>query len=147
MYKQIDVSSKPVVYREAKAEGRIKLKRETIKLIKEKKIEKGDPVSLASLSAINAAKLTSQLMILCHPLRIEKVEPEIKIEDNSIVVSVSVSTHEKTGVEMEALTAVSVALLNIWDAVKKYEKDKDGQYPETSIQDIHVVRKVKDSGL
>ncbi len=146
VFKQIDISSKPEIFREATATGRIKLKRSTIELIKEGKLEKGDALSLASMTAIAAAKQTSDIVQLCHPLRIEKTEPSISIGDDWVEVTVRVSATEKTGVEMEALTAVSVALLNIWDIVKSYEKDQNGQYPSTMIEKIMVTKKVKGKG-
>ena len=83
------------------------------------------------------------VVALSHPLRIVKSEPEIKVGADWVEVTVTVAAHEKPGVEMEALTAVSVALLNIWDVVKSHEKDSEGQYPGTSIGPIRVVRKVK----
>jgi len=83
------------------------------------------------------------MLALCHPLQIEHVEVEEKLLRDRIQVTVTVSAHEKTGVEMEALTAVGIALLNIWDVTKAYEKDEDGQYPGTRIEGIRVVKKVK----
>jgi cyclic pyranopterin phosphate synthase len=142
-FHQVDISQKPVVYREAVATGRIKLKRTTIELIRKKKLEKGDAVSLAEVAAISGSKKTPDLLALCHPLRIEEVQPSVKLGDVWVEVTVKVATHEKTGVEMEALTAVSAALLNIWDVTKAYEKDPEGQYPGTAIESIRVVRKVK----
>ncbi len=142
-FKQVDVSKKPVVYREATATGRIHLKKATIELIRKNELEKGDPISLAATTAIIAAKLTPTLVALCHPLRIEKTEPRVKLGEDWVEVSVTVAAHEKTGVEMEALTAVSVALLNVWDVVKAHEKDSKGQYPSTAIGPIRVERKVK----
>ena len=142
-FKQVDISSKPVVYREATATGRIRLKSSTLRLIRGGKLEKGDPLSLANLTGILAAKQTPNLLPLCHPLRIEKTEVRTKVGDDLVEVSVTVSAREKTGVEMEALTAVAVALLNIWDVAKSYEKDERGQYPATAIESIRVVRKVK----
>jgi cyclic pyranopterin phosphate synthase len=143
-FKQVDISKKEVVYREATATGRILLRKQTIERIRRGMVEKGNPLSIATLASVIGAKLTPQLVILCHPLRIERVEPKVSIEDNSLVVNVQVSAHEKTGVEMEALTAVTAALLNIWDVVKQYEKDEKGQYTETKITDIRVVKKVKE---
>jgi len=140
---QVDVSTKPVVYREATATGRIRLRKETISRIRKGSLEKGDPLQLASTMAIVAAKQTPAMVALCHQLKIERVEPRVKVGDDWVEVTVKVSAHEKTGVEMEALTAVSVALLNIWDVVKRYEKDSKGQYPATSIESIRVTKKVK----
>ena len=105
--------------------------------------EKGDPLQLASTMAVVAAKQTPSMVALCHQLKIEKIEPKVKVGGDWVEVTVKVAAHEKTGVEMEALTAVSVALLNVWDVVKAYEKDSKGQYPLTSIESIRVTRKVK----
>ena len=143
----VDVTSKPEVYREATAKGRIKLKPETTKLIREGKVEKGDPLSIAKIAGILAAKNTSSLIPLCHPLPLTNVELNTKIVDDSMVeVEATVKTKAQTGVEMEALTAATMALLTIWDMTKQYEKDALGQYPHTVIQNIRVVRKVKESG-
>lgn len=143
----VDVTSKPEVYREATAKGRIKLKPETTKLIREGKVEKGDPLSIAKIAGILAAKNTSSLIPLCHPLPLTNVELNTKIVDDSMVeVEATVKTRAQTGVEMEALTAATMALLTIWDMTKQYEKDALGQYPHTVIQNIRVVRKVKESG-
>lgn len=140
----VDVTSKPEVYREATAKGKIKLKSETIDLIREGKIEKGSPFDVAKIAGILAAKNTSSLIPLCHPLPLTNVDVDINIVDNSTVeVNATVKTRAQTGVEMEALVAVSVALLTVWDMTKQYEKDKAGQYPSTAIQDIRVVRKIK----
>lgn len=140
----VDVTSKPEVYREATAKGKIKLKSETIDLIREGKIEKGNPFDVAKIAGILAAKNTSSLIPLCHSLPLTNVDVDINIVDNSTVeVNVTVKTRAQTGVEMEALVAVSVALLTVWDMTKQYEKDKAGQYPSTAIQDIRVVRKIK----
>ena len=141
--KQVDISAKPVVYREATAMGRIKLKPSTIRLIRKGKLEKGDPISLAGTAAVLAAKQTPSIVALCHPLKIEETAPSVRIGDEWVEVSVKVAAHEKTGVEMEALTAVAAALLNIWYVVKAYEKASAGQYPTTEIGPIRVVRKVK----
>ncbi len=142
-FKQVDISKKPVVYREATAAGRIRLKPGTIALIRKGALEKGDPLALASTAAILAVKSTPAIVALAHPLKVEWTEPVVKLGKDWVEVTVTVAAHEKTGVEMEALTAVSVALLNIWDVVKAYEKDEGGQYPSTAIESIRVVRKVK----
>ena len=140
----IDVTAKPEVYREATAKGLIKLKPETVKMIKEGRVEKGDPLYMAKIAGILAAKNTSSLIPLCHPLPLTSIELSICIADESTVeVEATVKTRAQTGVEMEALTAVSIALLTVWDMTKQYEKDARGQYPHTVIRDIRVVRKVK----
>ncbi|HLN44510.1 MAG TPA: cyclic pyranopterin monophosphate synthase MoaC [Candidatus Sulfotelmatobacter sp.] len=140
----VDVTMKAEVYREATAKGRIRLKPETINLIKEEKIAKGDPLYTAKIAAILAAKKTSELVPLCHPLPITNVDVEAEVLDRSTVeVTAMVKTRAQTGIEMEALTAVSVALLTIWDMTKQYEKDPTGQYPSTVIEGIHIVKKIK----
>ncbi len=138
-----NISGKDIVLREATAQGTIMLQPKTIGLIKRGKIEKGNPVDIANIAGIAATKLTPTIMPLCHPLPIENVKLEFQVKKESISVKASVMTHWKTGVEMEALSAVTAALLNIWDVVKKYEKDKNGQYPTTKIYDVSVVSKVK----
>ncbi|MEM3403523.1 MAG: cyclic pyranopterin monophosphate synthase MoaC [Nitrososphaeria archaeon] len=139
----VDVSTKPVTKREAIAEGKIFLKKETIKIIKEGKVEKGDPIQIAIISAINTVKKTSELIPFCHPVPIEDIKIKFDLSETIITVRVYVKSHSKTGVEMEALTGVFNALLNIWDVVKKYEKDESGQYPTTLITDVRVLSKVK----
>ena len=139
----VDITPKPEVYREATAKGLIKLKPETISLIKKGKIEKGDPLNVAKVAGILAAKNTSMLIPLCHPLPLTNVNIDLIVKNSAVEVEATVKTKAQTGVEMEALVATSVALLTVWDMTKQYEKDAKGQYPGTVIQDIHVVRKVK----
>ena len=141
----VDVTAKPEVYREAKAKGEIKLRPETIRLIREEKIQKGDPFHVAKVAGILAAKNTSSLIPLCHPLPLTSVEVDLQVVDDSTVgVETTVKTRAQTGVEMEALVAASVALLTVWDMTKQYEKDKRGQYPHTVVQNIRVIQKVKE---
>ena len=140
----VDVSGKPEVYREAKAKGTIKLKSETLRLIREGKIAKGDPFEVAKVAGVLAAKNTSSLIPLCHPLPLTSVEINLQIVDSMVEAEATVKTRAQTGVEMEALAATATALLTVWDMTKQYEKDKDGQYPGTSIQNLHVVHKVKE---
>ena len=140
----VDVSGKAEIFREATASGTIKLKPETINLIKTGKIAKGDPICTAKIAGVLAAKKTSSLIPLCHPLPLTNVQVDVKVvSEGAVEVSATVKTKAQTGVEMEALTAVSVGLLTVWDMTKQYEKDAAGQYPSTSIEGIHVVRKFK----
>mgnify|MGYP003880638733 CR=1 FL=1 len=140
----VDISGKPEIYREAVAEGSIKLKKETIQLIREKKISKGDPLSTARIAAVLAAKNTSLIIPLCHQIPLTTVKVDFRIVDDSrVVVEARVKSIAQTGVEMEALTAVAVALLTIWDMTKQYEKDEKGEYPNTSIENIVLLRKIK----
>ncbi|OGD47913.1 molybdenum cofactor biosynthesis protein C [Candidatus Bathyarchaeota archaeon RBG_13_46_16b] len=140
----VDISDKPEVTREATAQGCIKLKTETLNLIKEGKIAKGDPLYTAKIAGIMVAKRTSTLIPLCHPLTLTKVEVKTEIlGDSKVQVTATVKTKAQTGVEMEALTATAVSLLTVWDMVKQYEKDAEGQYPSTAIESIRVIKKLK----
>lgn len=141
--KSVDISEKPVQRRVAVAEGHIRLRPETLKLIAEGGVEKGDPLKAAELSAVQAVKRTAEAIIFCHPIPIEQVAAEASLDETGVKVVVEVKSTAKTGVEMEALYGVSVALLNVWDMVKKYEKDERGQYPYTAIDYIRVLRKEK----
>ena len=141
----VDVTKKPEVYREAIAKGSIRLKTETIKRISEGSIEKGNIFDVAKVAGILAAKNTSSIIPLCHPLPLTGISINFEIVNNSrIEVRSVVKTIAQTGVEMEALTAVSIALLTIWDMTKQYEKDEGGQYPTTKILDLHIVNKIKE---
>ncbi|MEM0375271.1 MAG: cyclic pyranopterin monophosphate synthase MoaC [Nitrososphaerota archaeon] len=143
--KQVDISHKPFVLREAVAEGYLRLRPETIERIRKGEVEKGDPLQLAQLGGIIAAKETPRILPLCHPIRLESVDIEVAIDEerSAVRARATVRALEQTGVEMEALAAVVGALLNIWDAVKQYEKDESGQYPVTELVNVRVVRKVK----
>ena len=141
--RMIDVSDKDVVHREAEAVGRIKLKKETIAAIREGKIKKGDPLTVAVVASIQAVKMTPDLIPLCHPIPITSVSTDYEIGEEDILARCRVVADYKTGVEMEALTGVAVALLNIWDMVKYLEKDEDGQYPTAAITGIRVTEKRK----
>ncbi len=139
----VDISKKKDIVRIAKAVGRIKLKRETIDRIKEGRVEKGDVFSVSKIAAILAAKKTSELIPLCHNINLTNVDVSFEIKDTYIEVETTVKSVSKTGVEMEALVSCCIALLTIWDMVKKYEKDSQGQYPDTSIEKVIVKEKIK----
>ena len=122
-YKMVDVSDKNITHRKALASGEIVLSAEIVKLIKDKKMPKGDPLSIAEVSGINGVKKTSELIPLCHPLTLDHISlhTEINENKNSIVVYCLVSANSKTGVEMEALSGVTSALLAIYDLSKIVE--------------------------
>jgi len=122
-YKMVDVSSKEVTHRKALATGEIILSSEVIKMIKNKKMPKGDPLAIAEVSGINGVKKTSELIPLCHPLSLDhiSIHTEINESKKSIIVYCLVSANSKTGVEMEALSGVSSALLAIYDLSKIVE--------------------------
>lgn len=142
--RMVEISGKKDVKRIAKASGKIKLRKKTIEMIKAGKVEKGNVLTTAQIAAIQAVKRTPNLIPMCHPLSITGVDVNFEFNDDEVKVIVEVSSVGKTGVEMEALTGVSVALLTIWDMVKAVEKDRRGQYPVTEIGDIWVLEKTKE---
>ncbi|PLJ77261.1 cyclic pyranopterin monophosphate synthase MoaC [Infirmifilum sp. SLHALR2] len=141
--KMVDITEKPEVYREATASGFIQLKKETVKAILEGKVPKGDVLNVARVAAILAVKKTWEILPLCHPIPITGVEVDFDLTEDGVEATVTVKTTSKTGVEMEALTGVTVALLTVWDMVKSLEKDGRGQYPYTLIREVRVLEKVK----
>ena len=142
--KMVDISDKKAVARHAIATGKIKLRPPTIKAIMDGVVEKGNVLATARIATIQAVKRTPEIIPMCHPIQITSVDVDFEIEDQYIKAIVGVKSVGKTGVEMEALHGISVALLTIWDMVKSAEKDETGNYPFTAIKDIHVVKKVKD---
>ncbi len=118
----VDVGHKPLQVRTACASGFIRLQPETIKLIQENLIKKGDVLTIAEIAGIQAAKETSRLIPLCHPLQLTKVEVKTRVSENGVEVKSLTRCIGQTGVEMEALTAVNVALLTIYDMCKAVDK-------------------------
>ncbi len=143
--KMVDISEKKEVVRIARAEGFIRLKKETIEAIKSGNVPKGDVLTTANIAGILAVKKTPEIIPMCHPIPITSVSIDFELSDEGIKAICTVKSVGKTGVEMEALTGVSVALLTIWDMVKALEKDETGNYPHTAIEYIRVVEKVKRS--
>jgi len=143
----VDVGGKPSIFREAVAEGFIKLRTGSVERIRAGRVEKGDVFGAARVAGVLAAKRTSELVPLCHPLRLTDVNVRLEIANaERVKAEVVVRAVERTGVEMEALVGVCVALLTVWDMVKQYEKDERGQYPQTRIEEVKVVQKVKGEG-
>jgi cyclic pyranopterin phosphate synthase len=120
--RMVDVGKKPDQIRIAKATGKILLQPETIRLIRENLVKKGDVLAVAEIAGIQAAKRTSDLIPLCHPLMITKASVTINLLEETAVVNSEVHCIGQTGVEMEALTAVNVALLTIYDMCKAVDK-------------------------
>lgn len=139
----VEVGEKTEQKRSAIASGRIELSKNTIDMIKNEEIKKGNVLTTAQIAGIQAVKNTSAIIPLCHPLAITGIEIDFDVQEEEIIATCSVKMKGKTGVEMEALTGVSCALLTIWDMVKAVEKDDEGQYPDTRISDIKVVEKIK----
>jgi len=134
--RMVDVGNKADQLRTATAEGFIKLKAETIRLIRENEIKKGDVLTVAEIAGIQAAKKTSELIPLCHPLQLTKVQVRAEITENGVKVTGEARCIGQTGVEMEALTAVSVSLLTIYDMCKAVDK-------EMQMGDIRLKEKTK----
>ena len=120
--RMVDVGDKPETAREAVARGRIKVGAVALRAIRAGKVKKGDPLQTARLAGIVAAKRTSDLIPLCHPLALSHVDVEITREKNGYLIEARVRTTGRTGVEMEALTAVAVAALTIYDMLKALDK-------------------------
>jgi cyclic pyranopterin phosphate synthase len=130
----VDVGAKPVTTREAVALGAITMSAEALRLIRRGEVAKGDPLQAARLAGIMAAKQTSSLIPLCHPLPLTHVSVELTPARRGYTIEARVRTSAQTGVEMEALTAVSVAALTIYDMVKAVDK-------AMVIGDIRLVKK------
>lgn len=134
--RMVDVGGKPDTERLAIAKGEVVMKKATLDLIRAGAIKKGDVLTVAQIAGIAAAKRTSDLIPLCHPLPITHAEVTLDLDDSlpGVVITASVKTAGKTGVEMEALTAVSVAALTVYDMAKAAEKTM-------KIQNIRLVEK------
>ncbi len=121
----VDVGEKQSTHRLATASGRVRMDRETLKLIADGGHKKGDVIAIARIAAIQAAKNCSQLIPLCHPLMLTSIGVELELDtnQNSVLISATCKVNGQTGVEMEALTAVSVAALTIYDMCKAVDKN------------------------
>jgi cyclic pyranopterin monophosphate synthase len=137
--RMVDVSRKDAVRRTALACGRIALDPATVRLVRENAMAKGDVLAVARIAGIMAAKKASELIPLCHPIFLEHVDVELELENDGIAIEARTVCTEKTGIEMEALAAVSVAALTIWDMCKAVDKSM-------RIEGICLVEKTKDAG-
>ena len=143
MARMVDISKKPDVPRRAIATGEILLRPATIRAIRAGRVGKGDPIRTAEVAALQAMKRVWEVLPHTHPIPITGASAEFAVKRDRVVVTCTVSATYKTGVEMEALYGVAVALLTIWDMVKSLEKGADGQYPSTRIASVRVVAKEK----
>jgi cyclic pyranopterin phosphate synthase len=139
----VDISEKGDVSRLARAAGEIVLSAETMERIRTGTVEKGNVFATARVAAVLAVKKTPETIPMCHQIPITGIDVDFEIGDEAVSVVVEVRTVGKTGVEMEALTGVSVALLTVWDMVKSVEKDETGNYPHTLIRNIRVLEKIR----
>jgi len=142
-FSMVDISPKDVVLREAFAVGEIRLKPSTLSRLRANRLEKGDAIAAAEVAAVMAAKNTPNILPFCHSIPITTIRTNHSYLRDALKVESYVKGYAKTGVEMEALTAVSTYLLTIWDMAKQYEKDQRGQYPSTKILNVRVTKKVK----
>ena len=134
--KMVDVSQKPDQEREAVASGFIRLKPETVELIRQSQIKKGDVLTVARIAGIQGAKRTGELIPLCHPIQLLNIDVQCHLQDNGILAECTTLSFGKTGVEMEALTGVNVALLSVYDMCKAVDK--------TMVMEcIHLISKIK----
>jgi cyclic pyranopterin phosphate synthase len=132
--RMVDVTGKDVTHREAVATGVVRMSQPTRDLILAGGLKKGDALGVARIAGIMAAKRTSELIPLCHPLSISAVDVDLEPNDEGFLVTATVRTVERTGVEMEALTAVALAALTVYDMVKGTERG-------VTITDVHLVSK------
>ncbi|MFP5263005.1 MAG: cyclic pyranopterin monophosphate synthase MoaC [Blastocatellia bacterium] len=121
--RMVDVGDKPVTARTAVASGLVRVARATIEAIRKHQTPKGDPLEVARIAGIMAAKRTSELIPLCHPLPMNHADVQVEVTDEGLAITATARTDGKTGVEMEALTAVSVAALTLYDMCKAIDKD------------------------
>lgn len=133
----VDVSGKPPVHRTARARGFIKLSVQTVELIRENGIKKGDVLTVAKLGGIMGGKRTSELIPLCHLIEIEELNVTLKLKARGVAIEALARCTGKTGIEMEALTAVSVAALTVYDMCKAVDK-------EMEIGEIRLLEKTKE---
>jgi cyclic pyranopterin phosphate synthase len=134
--KMVDVGEKSITERTATAKGEVHLSKETMELISQGLLKKGDVLTVAKIAGIMAAKRTSELIPLCHTINLTHVEVALEMEDSipGIIITASVRTFERTGAEMEAFTAVSIAALTVYDMVKAVERN-------ARIQNLRLVEK------
>ena len=134
--RMVDVGHKPDTERTAIARGEVQMKRETLELIRAGQIKKGDVLTIAQIAGIGGAKRTSELIPLCHPLPLTKVDLDLALDETipGVVITATAKTIGKTGVEMEALTAVSIAALTVYDMAKAAEKTM-------RIQNVRLIEK------
>lgn len=120
--RMVDISAKPPLHREAVAAGKIILAPATLKLLGENRLQKGDALAVARVAAIQAGKRTSELIPLCHPLALHQLDVQFRLAADGVEITARAVSEGKTGVEMEALTAVSVAALTLYDMCKAVDK-------------------------
>ena len=120
--RMVDVGDKEITARQAIATGRVTMNPETVELIRTNRVKKGDPLAVAQVAGIMAAKRTHELIPMCHPLMLTRIDLALVLDDTGVSIEATVETRGQTGVEMEALTAVSIAALTVYDMVKAVDR-------------------------
>ena len=139
----VDISGKKVIKRVATATGQLKLTKESIDAINTNQVKKGNVIEASTIAAIQAVKETPRIIPHCHPIPLEGCNVDWEISDTILNCTVTVTANYKTGIEMEAITGVCAGLLCALDMVKSYEKDNDGQYPDSEISQVKIISKYK----
>jgi cyclic pyranopterin phosphate synthase len=139
----IDISEKKVVKRVATATGQLKLSKPSIDAINANQVKKGNVIEASTIAAIQAVKETPRIIPHCHPIPLEGCKVDWEISDTVLHCTVTVTANYKTGIEMEAITGVCAGLLCALDMVKSYEKDNNGQYPDSEISQVKIISKYK----
>ena len=132
--RMVDVTNKDVTFRQAEAEGRVRMAPETVELVRTGGTPKGDVLAVAQVAGVMAAKRTHELIPMCHPLRLTAVDLSFTLEESAVHIRSKVKCKGETGVEMEALTAVSAAALTVYDMCKAVQRDME-------IADVRLCRK------
>ena len=135
--RMVDVGEKAVVRRTAVASGRVRMAPETVGLLREKALPKGDVLNTARIAGVMAAKRTPELIPLCHGISLSSVDVEFEVGDDEVGISATARANDRTGVEMEALTAVSVAALTVYDMCKAVDKGME-------ISGVRLIEKTKE---
>lgn len=141
--RMVDVGDKPDTARRAVAAGEIRLRPETVAAIRDDEVGKGDVLATARVGAVQAVKHAWETIPMCHQIPVTNVETDFELREDGVALEVAVETTGKTGCEMEALEGVTTGLNVVWDMAKAAEKDAEGQYPDTAIENVRVVEKVK----
>ena len=139
----VDITNKEDTVRIATASGILRLNQNSIGAIRNKSVKKGDVIEASTVAAIQAVKETPRIIPHCHPIPLQACDVNWNIENDLLRCTVTVKATYKTGIEMEAITGVCAGLLCALDMVKSFEKDEQGLYPETTIDEVKIIDKVK----
>ena len=139
----VDITNKKDTVRIATASGILRLNKKSIGAIRDKSVKKGDVIEASTIAAIQAVKETPRIIPHCHPIPLQACDVNWNIENDLLRCTVTVKATYKTGIEMEAITGVCAGLLCALDMVKSFEKDEQGLYPKTTIDEVKIIDKVK----